>query len=576
MNDADGPTRRDRALAIAAVVVILLAAPTAVVLAQTLSHQASAGTTYVTNSGTEVTLTDDRSIRANPFAADDTWANGTVVVTGQGGDIGIGDQTYDGDQITVTDVDASAGVVSVERTDLSRSVTFESGDASTVELRDYAVDNGDADLAYASSGGVTVTLDGLPTGVGIGAVDPATGDVYDSVTTSTGTVTFALPSGTNTVALKTVPSELQVRNEANPDELIDGNVTLEAQFFGEDETVFERPVTNGTVDLTGLPPDEPLVVSVSETNASDYVQRRILIESIVETREIYLLPTSQPSAEIRFELADDTGRFDAGDSILRVQKPVTRNNVTKYRTISGDRFDASGQFPTVLEDGGRYRLIVENDAGEKRVLGSYTVQGAAIATIPIGEVEFTGDVSEGAAMQASLRDAPDDAAHNHEARIVYLDPEGETSDITISVENETGAALRPETTEDLNGTTEAYVETYPLSTDFDPETDSATVTVDAQRGFETETFTRQIGDVPEVFTNAPIDPSILELMGFVSIIALIGLLVIQSPPLAALVGPGYAGLLSLLGIVPIPMPAVVLAGLVGVLAVVGTNSGVLR
>jgi len=182
-------------------------------------------------------------------------------------------------------------------------------------------------------------------------------------------------------------------------------------------------------------------------------------------------------------------------------------------------------------------------------------------------------VSEGAAMQASLREAPDSAAHNHEARIVYLDPAGETSSIEISVENGSGTALRPTTTEDLNGTTEAYVETYPLSTDFDPETDSATVTVDAQRGFETEAFTKHIGDVPEVFTNAPIDPFILELMGFVSLIALIGLLVIQSPPLAALVGPGYAGLLTLIGIVPIPMPAVVLAGLVGVMINVGTAAG---
>jgi len=82
-----------------------------------------------------------------------------------------------------------------------------------------------------------------------------------------------------------------------------------------------------------------------------------------------------------------------------------------------------------------------------------------------------------------------------------------------------------------------------------------------------------IGDVPEGFEDAPIDPAILELMGFVSILAVIGLLVIVKPAMAALVGSGYAGLLSLLGIVPIPMPGVVLAGLVGILVTVGTNRG---
>jgi hypothetical protein len=574
MTDADGPTRRDRAIAIAAVVIILLAAPATVALAQTLSHQSSAGVTYVTNSGTEVTLTDDRQIRANPFARDDTWATDTVVVEGSGGDIAIGDQTFSGETITVTDVDATGGAVGIERTDLGRSLTVESGDANTVEIRNLTVDDGAADLAYNSDNGLTVRVSDLPTNVGIGATDPATGTVYDSVTSSSGTETFALPSGTNTVALKTVPSELQVRNEAQPDQLIDGNVTLRARFFAEDE-VIERQVTDGTVSLAGLPADQQVVVTVKEENA-DYTYRRILLDNIVETSEIYLLPTSEPSAEVQFELADETGRFDAEDTRMYIEKPITRNNNTEYRVIAGDRLGADGAFPTVLVDSERYRLRVENEAGEQRVLGSYTVQGAEIARIPIGEVQFSGDVSEGAALQASLRAAPDSAAHNHEARIVYLDPEGETSDITISVENETGAALRPETTESLNGTTEAYVETYPLSTDFNPEQDSATVTVDAQRGFETETFTRQLGDVPEVLGDAPIDPRILELMGFVSIIALIGLLVIQSPPLAALVGSGYAGLLAVLGIVPIPIPAVVLAGLVGVLATVGINTGGLR
>jgi hypothetical protein len=91
-------------------------------------------------------------------------------------------------------------------------------------------------------------------------------------------------------------------------------------------------------------------------------------------------------------------------------------------------------------------------------------------------------------MQASLRAAPDGASHDDEIRLVYLDPEGETDSITISVEDQNGNQIRPTTTETLDGQTDRYVETYPLNRSFDPEEDTATVTVDAQRGLETETF----------------------------------------------------------------------------------------
>ncbi len=567
---------RDTALAIASVIFILVAAPGMVVLAQTIpqSHSSTAGTTYQTNDGLTVTLTDDRTVDASPYNDDSTFADHNLTISSPGsGAIDIGNAAYDGDPITVTNVDAQ-NPITINRSDLAREFTIESGDATTFQMRDYAVDNDTEDFAYASSNGLTITLGDLPT-VGVAAVDANTNAVLDSdiVETTGDTATLELPSGTHAIELQSVPSELQVRNEAEPDELIDDNVTLRARFFAEEDTVIERQVQNGTVSLAGLPPDEEIVVTVKEQNAN-FTYRRILIDNIVETREIYLLPTTEPSAEIRFEINDQTGRFPNEETRLFVEKPITRNGETEYRIISGDRVGADGQFPTILIDSERYRLRVENTNGETRVLGSYTVQGAEIAPIPIGEVEFTADVSEGAAMQASLRDAPDGASHDHEARIVYVDPEGLTSKIDVSIDYANGTEIRPTTTETLNGSTNVYVETYPLPTSFDPEADTAVVTVDATRDLETETFERTIGDVAEAFGDAPIDPDILELMGYVSIIALIGLLVIVSAPMAALVGSGYAGILVLLGIVPIPMPLVVLAGLAGVLATVGTSRGV--
>ena len=564
-----------RAHVVLLAIAVVLMAPLGIVVAESLTHSSTEGVTYETNSDVTVTLGDDRDdVDASPFADDQTFADNDLRLSGSDAEVTITDDTYAGDPVTLLDVDVT-GSMTVERTDLEREVTIEDGDAAQVQLNDYEVDNDEADIAYSSDNGLSVTFTGLPTGVGIGAVDTGTGEVLDSTTESDGTVTFDLSEGNREVELETVPSELQVRNEAAPDELIDEDAELRFRAFFEDGgegEVIEREVTDGTVDLDGLPADEQIVITVREENA-DFVFRRILIDNIVEQSEIYLLPTSEPAAEVEFRVEDQTGRFGSDETRFFVEKAITRDGETDYRVISGDELTAGGAFPTILEDSERYRLRVENDAGEQRVLGTYVVQGAQTEPIPIGDVQFGGDVDEGAAMQASLQAADPEAAHDHEVRITYVDPSAETDSITISVEADDGTELRPETTETLDGDADIYQETLPLE-EFDPETQSATVTVEAESGLETETFTRAIGDVPDILQDVPVNPQLMEYLALASIVAVIGLLVIVSPPLAALVGPGYAGFLVLVGLAPIPMPAVVLAGLVGVLAVVGSNRGI--
>jgi len=563
-------TRRQKQIAVAFAALLVLV-PVGTAVAQTLTFQATEGVTLTTNSGVEVTLGDDRNPQSVPFADDNTFADDTLRIGGSDAQIEITDNSYSSDPISVRNVDVT-GSLTVDRTDLNRQFTVEDGDASLIQMRDYAVGDGVEDFAYASDNGLTLTLSGFDP-IGIAAVDAGTGEpIDDAAVDSSGEFTIDLPPGQRAIRLKPTPSDLEVRNEINPDQLVDGNVTLRARLFAGD-TVIERQVTDGTVSLEGVPLDEELIITVKETNA-DFVYRRILIDSAIQTSEIYLLPTTEPSAEVEFQLRDDTGRFDPDDTKLFVEKPVTRNNDTEYRVISGDRIGGDGRFPTILVDSERYRLRVENDAGEQRVLGSYTVQGAERTTLPIGEVEFTADVSEGAALQANLREADPAASHNHEVRLVYVDPEAETDSVDIKIEDSSGAAIRPETTENVTGS-EAYVETYPITDpSFNPEEDTATVSVEAVRGGEIETFEKILGDVPDILTDAGIDPGLLELAGLVSIVAVVGLLVIVNSSLAALVGTGYAGLLTLVGVVSIPMPAVVLAGLVSVLATIGTRNGV--
>jgi hypothetical protein len=564
---------------VVAVVAILLVSPAVPVLADSLTHQATSGVTYQTNSGVEVTLGSDREIAAVPFPDDRTFTNGSLVISGSDASVTATSTTFDGTPLTVEDVDVQAsGELNITRTDLSRSVTVTSGDATVLQVQDYAVDNGSADLAYNSNNGLTVRLTGLPS-VGVAAVDAGTGNPVDTAAVgSTGVATLELPAGTRNIRLETTPSELQVRNESAPSQLIDGNATLSARLFTggpASDTVIERPVTNGTVSLDGVPKDEPLVITVKEEQ-SDFSYRRILLDSAVQTSSIYLLPAGEESAEVRFELRDETGRFSGESTRLFVEKPITRDfdgdgtNETNYEVISGDRIGADSVFPTVLIDETRYRIRVENDAGETRVLGSYTVRGPTITTLPIGEVEFTEDVSEGAALQASLREAADGASHDHEVRLVYLDPEGTTDEIEIAITNSSGASIRPTSTEQLNGTTSAYVETYPLDTSFNPDSDTATVTVEATQGLTTETFEETVGAVAPIGFGA-LDSQVLELIGLVSIVGVAGLLVIVRPAAAALITPGWAGLLTLTEVVAIPMAGVILAGVVGILATLGAS-----
>jgi hypothetical protein len=569
--------RRRRVLTVALVVAIALA-PMGVAVAQSLTHAATAGSPYQTNSGVTVTLGDDRDVATVPFANDTTYQDGNLTVSGSDAAVEVDDTTYTQSPLTVRDVSVT-GEVTVARSDLNQTLTVTDGDANVIQLREPTVGDGSQDLAYDSDSGFTVRLEGFNP-VGIAAVDAGTGQpLATTAVGQDGVAEFDLPAGQRNVRLKTTPSELQVRNEANPSELIDGNATLRARLFPEGGEVVQREVTNGTVSLDGLPLDERIVITVREANA-DFTYRRILIESAIQTSEIYLLPTNEPSAEVRFQIQDETGRFDSQNTRFFVEKPINRDfdndgsNETQYQVIAGDRVGADAEFPTILVDSERYRLRVENTEGEQRVLGSYTVQGATVTTVPIGEVQFTADVDSQPALETSLREAPESASYEHEVRLVYLDPAGNTSEIDVSITNESGATIRPASTEQLNGTDSAYVETFPITDpDWDPERDTATVSVTAERGFDQLTFEQTLGDIPDVISDGAIDTQVMELIGLVSIVAVVGLVVIASPQLAALIGPGYAGLLTLIGIVPIPIAAVVLAGLVGVMINVGTAAG---
>jgi hypothetical protein len=232
-----------------------------------------------------------------------------------------------------------------------------------------------------------------------------------------------------------MPGELKVYNESRPSELLNG-VELTIRFFnvsGQSEVIAERTVTDGTVDFTNLPANQRFTVTV-EDSAENFTYRRIIVASLVDQQEIYLLPTTVPRAELVFRLNDKTGNFPAATTELRVQRPIRKDfdsdgsNETRYQTVVGDTFGASSEFPAVLVNDTRYLLEVRSPDGDVRTLGSYTVFGPAVVPLEVGSLSFETGGDSGVEYSASYTNT----TGQPRIQFNYTDPEGD-SDLRVVI-----------------------------------------------------------------------------------------------------------------------------------------------
>ena len=370
----------ERTQTLLAVVFAVLILPSGAVVAQTLTHSSTAGVTYQTNSGVTVTLGDDRDVAASPFADDQTFADGNLRVSGSNADVEITDATYGSDPVTVQNVDVT-GNLTVERTDLNRAFTITDGDATQLQVRDYAVDNNQTDLAYASENGLTLELSGFNE-VGIVAVDTGTGEPVDSdIVEADGVATFQLPAGTRNIALELAPSELRVYDEQNPDQLLSDVDNMTIEFYDQSasnpDNIESVEVVNGVADMEGL---DPTVSFVAVANADGYANRRIFVDSLYETQELYLLNESADSVTVGYELEDFSGNYPQAETVLVIE----RNIKGEWTPIQGDFFGSTGKFTASLLRDTRHRMRVVNvETGEERVIGAFTPQQSAEETVTI-------------------------------------------------------------------------------------------------------------------------------------------------------------------------------------------------
>jgi len=277
-----------------------------------------------------------------------------------------------------------------------------SGPQSTYHS-DVSIDVADREFGTAYGDSVTVT-----------AVNGSGIQVGQTTITSNQTVSFQYDAlaGTNTINwtatdsyghTETVtqtfdtPDQLTIYREATSSTKI-ASATVTLRFYpvgNQSAKVVTKTTSNGTINMTGLPVNQPLV---AVANASGYESRRVFIRSLYAQQRMYLLNSSADSVETIFEMRDYSGRYPPDNTVLEIQRSINGD----WQTISGDYFGATAQYPATLETGARYRLRLYNpETGATRLLGTYQPIAAQTQTIEVSPQSGLSD--RGALPSASVR-----------------------------------------------------------------------------------------------------------------------------------------------------------------------------
>lgn len=344
-------------------------------------------------------------------------------------------------------------------------------------------------------------------------------------------------------------------------DLIDGDTSeVEIQFFPADgEDVITRTTNDGVVDLSGLPADQRMII---RGDAVDYEPRRVMLDSLVDQQQIYLLDDSADSVTNEFTIEDRTDQFRESSTMIRIEKPISTEDGDRYRTIAGDEIGASGTFTSTLQADQRYRISVENAEGAERSLGSYVADTAGPVPLRIGTVELQPDSDLGYRFSAESTGDED----NPEATITFVDQAGLTDQLTYEIYRQ------GDSSEPVYGPVEVsdpqdYRDTVPLN-----ESGTYVVEWELDRDGETTTGETTIGGLTDL--DWPLPGDVLQSLGLFTLIGVAVLFGGSMSTTGAVVVSVLAFALTMIGALAIPYPFLAMAGVISVLFKVGDLGGV--
>lgn len=401
----------------------------------------------------------------------------------------------------------------------------------------------DADFDAGDSVDVTFSLDGAAVGsvtvtrnqtaaVSLTGVDAGSHNVTVTATDSFGTATA---TATTTF---TTPEVIEVRNESAPGQLITGpNITVQGRLFSG-ELIFKKTATNGTIDMTDLPADRDYVLVL---NADGFYQRRTLVDSLYQQQSVYLLPKTVPTVSKSFVLRDVSGNYPADQTQLIIERPLNRSGL-RWHTIAGDYFGSSNEYPVVLEDNTRYRLTVQNDAGDQRVLGSYSARTSGTEVLKVKGVPIYRNASGGYVANSTRRDG--------QVIVRYADPTGQTSayEVTVYPEGNRSNVTYQDQVYD------APVENYSAYVPVDNDTDTAyVVNWSATRGGQSVGAARPVG-AGDLGVRIPLDSQWLGTLGLMIVVLTAALADQRYATHLALATVAMAGLMMYLAVLDLYVP----------------------
>lgn len=228
------------------------------------------------------------------------------------------------------------------------------------------------------------------------------------------------------------PQNLTIRNASNATEILDGR-RINATFFADGDIV-ERSTTTGQINMEGIPGKQNVIVSLEDVSGppDEYHTVETLVLDFSEQTDAFMLNKNVSSRTVRFELEDQTGGvFADRNASVQIQKPVNRSGFSnpRWKTVFSDEFGPKGATAT-LEDGQRYRVVVRNEEGQRRVLGSYVADADETVNLQVGSVTAAPG---GEGLEYGYNVTFDDSSNTTFIRFEYNDSEELTTNIYIKI-----------------------------------------------------------------------------------------------------------------------------------------------